>query len=229
MKGHIKIFLKLCLIIIIFFAFISCDGITPPVNDQANEIDNYDTLDQPFPHQKQEENSWCLHAAGSATLDYHGFDYSQSFLDTKITNEDGYGYGTKLVNLVNSEIPGYGAKYVYIPLSKIKELINIHDLPVIVFQRNNSSDDPKKPGHARVVIGYSEDHVKVSDPADGKEHNIDEDEFLSLSIFGGNTNPNQTLSIVIYPNDLSLELPPSAYKGDEERDCFNVNSEPIIN
>ena len=198
-----------------------CSGtVTPPVND----IDKYDTLDQPFPHQKQEKKTWCLNAAGSADFDYEGFDYSQQFLDPIIG-----GSGVNLVNFVNNDVPGYNAKYVYIPLDKIKELVNIHDIPVIVAQKVNPLADPKKAGHARVVIGYGEDYVKVSNPADGKEHILDEDYFLSLNIFWNNTDPNQNLSIVIYPKNLNLNLPPSAYKSEVEgKDYIQQTSEPII-
>lgn len=223
-----KIGLKLLLPtgLLVLLLLTSCSGtVTPPVND----IDKYDTLDQPFLHQKQEKTIWCYHASGSATLDYHGFYYSQEFLDTKITNEDGHGLGTKLVEFVNNEVPGYNAKYVYIPLDKIKELINIYDLPIIILQKATPSADPKKPGHATVVIGYGLDYVIVSNPGDGKEHILDEDYFLSLNVFWDNTDPNKNLSVVMYPENLNLDLPQSAYKsGVKRKDYIQQTFEPII-
>lgn len=215
----IRLILMLLTGVLVLLFLASCVGVAPPVD----EIDTYDTLDQPFPHQEQEKKTGCLNAAGSATLDYHGFDYSQEFLNTIID-----GSGVNLVNFVNNEVPGYNAKYVYIPLGKIKELLNIYDIPIIVAQKTNPSADPKKVGHARVVIGYGEDYVKVSNPSDGKEHILDEDYFLLLNIFWDNTDPNRTLSIVIYPNDLNLDLPPSAFKGGLKKDDFSEYSEPII-
>ena len=221
MKNYKKLFPNLFLILIILFTLTSCSGVVPPVNDPVNEIDIYDILDQLFPHQKQEESTWCLHAAGSSTLDYNGFDYSQQFLDTKITE----GLGTTLVNFVNSEVPGYHAKYVYITLDKIKELINIYDLPVIVLQKINPLADPKEPGHFQTIIAYGPDYVTLSNPIDGKEHTLDTDYFLS---FNYNTDKNQNLSIVIYPKDLSLNLPESAYKGGAKGDYVSEYTEPII-
>lgn len=219
-KIVIKLLLPLALLLLT-----NCSSITTPVNS----IDKYDTLDQLFPHQTQEGSTWCLHAAGSATLDYHNLDYSQQFLDTKITNEDGYGLGTKLVEFVNNEVPGFKAKYVFISLDKIKELINIYDLPIIVNQKSNPSADPKKPGHFKVVIGYGEDYVTVSNPSDGKEHTLGEDYFLSLNVYWDNTDPNKNLSIVIYPKDLNLNLPPSAYKSEVKgKDYIKQTFEPII-
>lgn len=225
MKRYNKIFLNLFMSILILFILASCSSVVPPVN----EIDSYDTLDQPFPHQKQEESTWCFLASGSATLDYHGFNYSQEFLDIKISNEEGYGLGTKLVEFVNNEVPGFKAKYVFISLDIIKELVNIYDLPVMVNQKNSPSADPKKPGHVTVVIGYGLDYVVVSDPGDGKENTLDEDYFLSPNVYWDNTDPNQNLSIVIYPEDLNLNLPPSAYKGGIKKDYISEYSEPIVN
>jgi len=198
-----------------------CSGtVTPPVND----VDKYDTLDQPFPHQQQQESTWCLNAASSAEFDYTNLDYSQQFLNPIIDSS-----GVNLVNFVNNDVPGYNAKYVYISLDKIKELVNIYDIPVIVAQRFIPLADPQKAGHARVVIGYGEDYVKVSDPADGKEHILEEDYFLSLNIFWDNTDPNKNLSIVIYPEDLNLNLPQSAYKSEVEgKDYIQQTFEPII-
>lgn len=229
MKRYNKIIFDLIIIALILFTLTSCSGVTPTVYDSVNEIDIYDTLDQPFPHQKQEKDIWCLHAAGSADLDYNGFDYSQEFLDTKIAGEEGYGFGTKLVDFVNNEVPGYKAKYVYIGLDKIKELINIYDLPIMVNQKANLSADPKKPGHFTVVIEYGIDYVTVSNPSDGKEHKLDKDDFLSLNVYWNNTDPNQNLSIVIYPTGLNLNLPPSAYKDIAKGDYNNKSSEPIVN
>jgi len=208
-------------LVLVLLLLNSCTGVTPPVND----IDKYDTLDQPFPHQKQETNTWCLLASGSATLDYHSFDYSQEFLDTKITE----GLGTTLVNFVNNEVPGYKAKYVFISLDKIKELINTYDLPIMVNQKSSPLADPKEPGHFTVVIGYGIDYVTVSDPGDGKEHKLDKDLFLSLNVYWDNTDPNKNLLIVIYPKDLNLNLPPSAYKSEvKEKDYIQQTFEPII-
>jgi hypothetical protein len=213
--------LVISILVLVLLLLTSCTGVAPPVND----IDKYDTLDQPFPHQKQETNMWCLLASGSATLDYHGFDYSQEFLDTKITE----GLGTTLVNFVNNEVPGFKAKYVFIGLDKIKELINIYDLPIIVNQKANPSADPKKPGHFTVVIEYGIDYVTVSNPGDGKEHTLDKDYFLSLNVYWDNTDPNKNLSIVIYPKDLNLNLPESAYKSEVEgKDYIQQTFEPII-
>ena len=223
-----KIGLKLLLPtgLLVLLLLTSCSGtVTPPVND----IDKYDSLNQPFPHQQQEESTWCLPASGSATLDYNSFDYSQQFLDTKITNEEGYGLGTKLVKFVNNEVPGFKADYVFISLDKIKELINIYDLPIIVNQKANPSADPKKPGHVKVVIGYGMDYVTVSNPSDGKAHTLDEDYFLSLNVYWDNTDPNKNLSIVIYPKDLNLNLPPSAYKDGVKKEYISEYSEPMIN
>lgn len=217
--------LVVSILVLVLLLLNSCSSVVPPIND----IDKYDTLDQPFPHQKQEEGIWCYHASGSATLDYHDFYYSQEFLDTKITNEEGYGLGTKLVNFVNKEVPEFKAKYVFISLGKIKELINIYDLPVIILQKATPSADPKKPGHTTIVIGYGLDYVIVSDPGDGKEHILDEDYFLSLNVFWDNTDPNKNLSVVMYPKNLNLNLPESAYKSEVKgKDYIQQTFEPII-
>lgn len=213
--------LVVSILVLVLLLLNSCSSVAPPIND----IDKYDTLDQLFPHQQQEKNTWCLLASGSATLDYHGFYYSQEFLDTKITE----GLGTTLVNFVNNEVPGFKAKYVFISLDKIKELINIYDLPIMVNQKREPLAGPKEPGHSKVVIGYGLDYVIVSDPGDGKEHTLDEDYFLSLNVFWDNTDPNKNLSIVIYPEDLNLNLPESAYKGGVKKDYISEYSEPIVN